>query len=1065
MIIQKKISLFLILSLFVFSNISIFSQEKDSAKEKKFSGWKIAETDHFNFIFEEESRQSAQAYAKIADYAWNLISKYYAFPQDKTNVYVTARTNTVNAYTFFSPLEIMMFTSPVLQPDFTFREDWKRLFFTHELIHVANVDFEDKASGFWPIKVFGPAMRSLDSYSDWALEGLTTVLETELTDGGRGRSPYFELMYKAPTLDNGFISYDDVGLDEEPPYGQAYVIGYLMMRSIADRWGLKTLADIERNRDYNSDWDEAVNLVTGEEAEDIYRDVRISLAKKYSKERDIPEGLIISPRASGTFYYKPSIVLDDGTLITLRTNDSDYAAVVKLDPSAIQGSNYISSTKAKEDLNTLFRETILFSGAFSDESAITADKNGKVYASLARERIDSWPGLEIEYDLYSWTEEEGLKQVTNKTSLFQPSVSRDGKTLVAVEQYGLKMRLVKVCTESGKIEPILQSDGFDFIEPCVNEDGSKVAFLATDGHKAEIAVIELINDNSGKSFEFSHQSVNSIWDIEAFNAKNFGVIDNPNERITDPAYPSWNSDGKLLFTNNERGRLEVFEADLNSAELPSLDNNSIYKVDVRPVLADPIGALWAYKGDRGIYYWSYASSGYVIKMKPASEWAKVPAENGPSEPGQIIHFGDLQRDYPDFKPYYIPSEEEISIDRLKEKEEKKNKADEDLGSRDDEEIEDEDNEEPIPFEKKEVARRPEELKQKAFNNWDTSPSLKNERKYIPGIQPFLYSPLVWLSDFGFTEEANFGFGGIFVGLTPKLQMNIGVFIASLIYYPQINNFDAATVFTFPFGAASLDCAFERNLKNIEIQGTNFFAENNKLELGGTIPFYHRFHHVNESNLSFISGLNFSLLRYDSQTFTAAQTAKLKMNLDGELGLEFLITRKTKTDYLNSFNMTALALGHYDFDLNKFFAGLEAEFEYESGGFDYVDYGLSFCARYTDFPAASIIDSSRADYGEDNSDCSYPGRALAKFSVISDYGNIFAESGIAFGKNTVDFQTPDSGNPLNLTYDKSMALGYEYVFGSGLTKIGFAYKYKFYFEDSSKNEGEFAINLKYNWLRR
>ena len=109
----------------------------------KFNGWKQAETTHFRFIYEDASEQAAQAYAKIADEAWEKIARIYSMPQEKTNVYVFSRLNIVNAYTFFTPPEIIMYDSPILENLFGFRDDWMKLFFTHELIHVANITFEE----------------------------------------------------------------------------------------------------------------------------------------------------------------------------------------------------------------------------------------------------------------------------------------------------------------------------------------------------------------------------------------------------------------------------------------------------------------------------------------------------------------------------------------------------------------------------------------------------------------------------------------------------------------------------------------------------------------------------------------------------------------------------------------------------------------------------------------------------------------------------------------------------------------------------------------------------------
>ena len=281
----------------------------------KFKGWKQAETTHFRFIYEAASEPAAKKYAEFADEAWEKIARIYAMPQEKTNVYVFSRLNVVNAYTFFTPPEIVMFDAPVIDSYFGFRDDWMKLFFTHELIHIANINFEDKS--YLTSKLFGEAFSGLD-YSmipGWALEGLTTVLETELTNGGRGRSPYFELSLKAPTVENNFIPYRLIGTEQEPPSSQIYVMGYLIMRSIADRWGIQALADIERNRTNGKTWEDSVYLVTGETAPEIYRKAKIVLEKKYAKEREIPEGKTISTTENNIYYSRPAVIMDDGSII------------------------------------------------------------------------------------------------------------------------------------------------------------------------------------------------------------------------------------------------------------------------------------------------------------------------------------------------------------------------------------------------------------------------------------------------------------------------------------------------------------------------------------------------------------------------------------------------------------------------------------------------------------------------------------------------------------------------------------------------------------------------------
>ena len=75
------------------------------------------------------------------------------------------------------------------------------------------------------------------------------------------------------TLDNAFIPYQQIGLEEVPPHGQAYVMGYLILQSIVDRWGIEALGDIERNHAASGSWEESVKLVTGCTPADIFKDV------------------------------------------------------------------------------------------------------------------------------------------------------------------------------------------------------------------------------------------------------------------------------------------------------------------------------------------------------------------------------------------------------------------------------------------------------------------------------------------------------------------------------------------------------------------------------------------------------------------------------------------------------------------------------------------------------------------------------------------------------------------------------------------------------------------------
>ena len=996
----------LALCLVMISVTSIFANDY-----VKFKGWKQAETTHFRFIYEAASEEAAKKYAEFADEAWEKIARIYAMPQEKTNVYVFSRLNVVNAYTFFTPPEIVMFDAPVIDSYFGFRDDWMKLFFTHELIHIANINFEDKS--YLTSKLFGEAFRGLD-YSmipGWALEGLTTVLETELTNGGRGRSPYFELSLKAPTVENNFIPYRLIGTEQEPPSSQIYVMGYLIMRSIADRWGIQALADIERNRTNGKTWEDSVYLVTGETAPEIYRKAKIALEKKYAKEREIPEGKTISTTENNIYYSRPAVIMDDGSIIINKNSISGESITVLLNPGEKDGIQYYEDiTNAKDDDKNILKETILFKGA----DYITADEQMNVYANMPISRYDRKPNNETQYQVYKWTKENGLVRLTHdESSYFQVSVSRDGKLLVAVEQQGLKMRLVKIDTESGEKNVLFQDEHYSFIQPAVNEDGSKVAFVIVKDDRSCIA----LGDTASGTYKIVN---NTEYDF-----------------ITDPSYPGFNKDGSLCFSSNDRGRLEIYEATQNS------DGQTFTCV---PVLADPVGVLCAYKNDMGIYYVTQSSTGRVLKIKPLEEWGKVPDFEGPSPAGQIMTFGELTDDYPDFNPY---KKQEISKDENSSESTSEN---------------DSQDEDPVKHRSEEKIAQLENLE-------PATKELTNEKRFRPFISPLFYMPFVdMLQD---PKNAYFGIGGFFWGSLPRYQMQQGILAIDAFYYPQVKNFTGEIISEIILPSGFLDIFISRNASNFELnKDTNTFSLQNTAVAGYTLPLISRDDYFNSKELDYLAYAGISFTQNNDKAFAINENIPYSKQLNFQTGIAYDQKNYLKKDDSLLFSITNLALGEWDFSKKKMFVGYEGEFSINANMANMIQ-ELGLVIRYTDFPVASTVTMSRAHFNGKTESNLYPGKILLNYTycmpgLLFGMGDAnFIVQGLAsFGKNTADGGTPETGNPLNFNLEKKVNIGAEMSFDFGLSKkltAGFAGLFDLS-KSNPSTEWNFYISAKINWLR-
>ena len=997
----------------------------------KFKGWKQAETTHFRFIYEAASEPAAKKYAEFADEAWEKIARIYAMPQEKTDVYVFSRLNIVNAYTMFSPPEIVMFDSPVLYNYFGFREDWMKLFFTHELIHIANINFEDK--DYIYAKVFGELVRGMD-YSHipgWALEGLTTVLETELTNGGRGRSPYFELDFKAPTLDNALIPYRLIGTEMEPPSGQIYVMGYLIMRSIVDRCGIQALADIERNRNENRSWEESVKLVTGKTPQDIYREVKIALEKKYSGERKIPEGKIISPNDMNTYYCQPAIVFDDGSMIALRQTGNSDAYAVLLDPSKKDGSRYYD----QEDF--VPKETLLFKAYFPDAKSLTADQDKNLYFAAGASRYDRNPRSETQFNLYKWNEEDGITQLTNDTSsYYQPVVSRDGKVLVAVEQNGLKMRIVQIDTESGEKSVVLEDERYSFIQPALNEDGSELAFVLLKDDRACIALADMAT-------------------------KEYKIVNNTDhDFITDPSSPSFNKDGSLNFCSNDRGRLEIFEA------IPNSDGTTF---TYTPALSDPIAALWAYKNDFAIFYTSTSSTGNVIKIKPLDEWKKVPDFEGPSPAGEVMTFRALEDDYPDFNPYAEVAEAEEDDEDTEDSE----TAEVAEASETTDAPEDSESKDKKTKDKDTVKHRSEEKIAELDELKPATKELTKEKRFAGKLTPLLYSPFInILAD---KDDAYFGIGGFFVGQTARLQMTNGLILFDAFYYPTLNNITGEFVAEFPIGPSALDIFISRDTSLLSFTGSNDrekFCIQNIALAGYSLPILYREDLKTTKSLSYFLYAGGVFSQQDEKAFSIIADLPFTKDISFNTGLDYSQFIWLKHDNNLEFSAANLLLGIFDLDTEKIYAGYEGEFLVKASN-KTTTHEVSTIIRYADFPGTTIPFLSRAHFSGLKENCTFPGKLLVNYAYIMPGvlggfvdGSFGVQAMASFGKNS-DGTTPDTQKPLNFYMEKRIALNTEMSLPLGVgQKFATGVSMLLDLNDISaiNPDFKFYVSCKCNWLR-
>ncbi|HUX22567.1 MAG TPA: hypothetical protein VMW69_15125 [Spirochaetia bacterium] len=543
------------------------------ASGESFSGWRTATTEHFVFVFEPRDAAAVAQLRTFAEQVYSEVTGLLESRPSKIWVVVNGRVDTANGAFASLPARLILYVTSPSVPVLGFKEhEYLRMLFTHELTHYVHLNY-DKGL-FWILsKVFGPGLTTGDEafLPGWMIEGITTNTETIFTDGGRGRDPYFELIYKALTLDNSFFSLDQAGYGSDfPPRERIYVAGYLMVHYLLDHFGEKSFTEIHRQYvkfPFLGPW-AAIKRVTGQSAEEIYRLVLHDLRQKYSKYKTISPGTLISPKGIGS-YYLP--VITARAWYEYRTTLDSGPAIVRYDPA----------TK---------RESVLLDTLLTDETSLTATADGSRIVFSTFDVTPGPAGTEYTADLFSLNpESHATRRITHSAHLWQPALSPDGHLLVAVQRQGSYSRLVLVNQSSGKVTPLFSEPQTNVYNPVFSPNAALIAFTINDHGSQRIATMRLADARPAPP------------DSTAVNAGLAHPL--PREPHANLYFPRFVGNDHLVFTADLGDGLSLYESDLAKGGLLK-------------IAEDPVGVASALVDQGRVIYSTYSPDGYVIRERP-----------------------------------------------------------------------------------------------------------------------------------------------------------------------------------------------------------------------------------------------------------------------------------------------------------------------------------------------------------------------------------------------------------------------------------------------------------------
>lgn len=538
--------------------------------------WEQAETGHFLFIYEPSSRAAVDELLGFCEEVYGEVTGFFGSYPEKVSCIVTDRVDYANGLmTPFPARLVLIVTAPYDTPFLTPAESGLKMLLAHELTHYVHLSMD---GGFFAAlaTVFGgdAAFGSSAFLPGWMMEGIATELETRFTEGGRGRSAFFEMSYKAPILEGTLFTLDQASYSSAfPPSGRVYAAGYMLVDYLLSEYGSDAFTRIMRRYvgfPFLGPWG-AIAEVTGRDASEVFSDMKKSLEERFAGAAEIPDGVRVSPDMIGDF---TTPRLTSSGLYIYRNDLDRYPALTVLDPA----------TGAEKDL---------LSVALTDPSSYDPTADGKTVYFTTMEFDWRNPILEEAVsDLYVLdVRTSAVRRITRGARLRHPAVSADGGRIAAVQRSGAYARLVSVDPISGAQRTVFSIPETDIYNPSFSPDGSLLTFVLNRRGCMDIHVLDA---DRAWAESVSEEPRAPIGEVNSGLSR---AVTGPNQ--SGEFFPRFLDGHRILFSSDMSGSLALYVSDLDGG--------------IGLVLKDPVGAFCGVLAGGELIYGSYGSRGFCLK--------------------------------------------------------------------------------------------------------------------------------------------------------------------------------------------------------------------------------------------------------------------------------------------------------------------------------------------------------------------------------------------------------------------------------------------------------------------
>ena len=558
------------------------------------------ETPHFSIHYHQGLEAVARKAALFAEEAHGKLTREFSWqPSEKTEMALIDDSDFMNGFATALPYNTIYLkvVPPGIASTLGEYDDWLKATITHEYTHIITLD---PARGFWKVarSILGKPLPGTDPFSEllflatappnsflphWWHEGMATWAETEFTGVGRGRSSYYDMIFRMAVAQNNFptVARMNGDIPDWPAGNIPYIFGYRLQKYIADTYGKESLGKLSIAHSGRFPYLISAppqELFGEKNYRDLFNDMIAALKRDESQRiallSAVPFTRMSTVSNRGENLSNPRFSPDGSRIAFTRNDPHDHTTTVVTDRS---GNNILAEFRRRS----------------SDGSSCWSPDGGSLYFTQAE--IND--GFNVYQDLYAYDLARGsITRLTKGERLGDADLSPDGRLFAAVvsSRGSQNLALLEPHGTGGEAIP-RQVTGYVMqrvASPRWSPDAWKISYA--------------VKDNTG-------QTSIHLYDVASGADRTLFTV---NHTVV---YPVWSRDGSyLIYVSDETGVLNLFAYDLKEGK--SYQVSHLLGGALQPDLS-PDG--------RSIIFSSYDSHGFSIAQIPLDR-DKWPETRGPS---------------------------------------------------------------------------------------------------------------------------------------------------------------------------------------------------------------------------------------------------------------------------------------------------------------------------------------------------------------------------------------------------------------------------------------------------